>query len=435
MVALRDAAEYALNALREAGFDSSEVSSIRAAKEEINLNAGEVNLLRTVEETSISLTGIMTHRRASVTIGEISEESVDAAVESLVQLAGFSEHDVAFEVSPFQEPKQFQRGEEQSDTHLMLKRLDDFRLYTQKEHPELILRRATVTFHSVMKQYLNSNGVDFSSRSGHYTVLVLFASRMGSSSSSSNSASFTAAMLDRPIHEFGNLERLLRQSTEQVNARKFEGKFTGSVILTPECLNGFLEDLCFLLRDQALIMGTSIFQGSLGRPIADNSFTLHSMPVCSLLSEGCPITDDGFAAQNTTLIESGILESFLLSLYGSRKTGFPRAGSSGGYLVVNSGNTTLEKMVESVDRGVLLSRFSGGGISADGDFSGVAKNSYYIENGKMIHPVSGMLVSGNMRDLLMRIRSISSERTNFGFALLPWMLAEGVTVSGGSDAS
>ena len=54
----------------------------------------------------------------------------------------------------------------------------------------------------------------------------------------------------------------------------------------------------------------------------------------------------------------------------------------------------LDDMVADVEKGVLITRFSGGRPSDNGDFSGVAKNSYYIEDGEVKFPLSETMVSG-----------------------------------------
>ena len=47
-------------------------------------------------------------------------------------------------------------------------------------------------------------------------------------------------------------------------------------------------------------------------------------------------------------------------------------------------------MVKNIDRGLLVTRFSGGSPSDNGDFSGIAKNSFYIQNGS--EPWSGIYI-------------------------------------------
>ena len=78
----------------------------------------------------------------------------------------------------------------------------------------------------------------------------------------------------------------------------------------------------------------------------------------------------------------------------------------------------------------MLCRFSGGTPNNNGDFSGVAKNSYYIEDGKIKYPVIETMISANLVEMFKNIVAVSAERINFGNALLPWMLVSGITISG-----
>jgi PmbA protein len=79
---------------------------------------------------------------------------------------------------------------------------------------------------------------------------------------------------------------------------------------------------------------------------------------------------------------------------------------------------------------LLLCRFSGGYPAANGDVSGVAKNSYYIENGEIQYPVNECMVSGNIPAMLMNIAEVSAESVNFGTAIYPWIRFGGLTLSG-----
>ena len=80
-------------------------------------------------------------------------------------------------------------------------------------------------------------------------------------------------------------------------------------------------------------------------------------------------------------------------------------------------------------QGVLLSRFSGGYPASNGDFSGVAKNSYYIENGEIKYPITETMVSGNVREMFESLDEVSCDRIDFGSGILPWISFKGITVS------
>ena len=89
----------------------------------------------------------------------------------------------------------------------------------------------------------------------------------------------------------------------------------------------------------------------------------------------------------------------------------------------------LSNIISSTIKGVLLSRFSGGSPSDNGDFSGVAKNSYYIEDGKIKYPISETMISGNICQMLHDIKNVSKETINFGSSIYPWIQFSDLTIS------
>ncbi len=75
-------------------------------------------------------------------------------------------------------------------------------------------------------------------------------------------------------------------------------------------------------------------------------------------------------------------------------------------------------------------RFSGGSPSTGGEFSGVAKNSFLIENGRIKCALSETMISGCVADMLKNIRSVSSDVLKDGSVALPYVAFDGLTVSG-----
>jgi len=183
-------------------------------------------------------------------------------------------------------------------------------------------------------------------------------------------------------------------------------------------------------RDAALISGTSPWKDKLDKKIADPKFTLSLAPVSGAIADKYFITSDGYEATDSTIIDKGVLKHFLLSIYASNKTGHTRAPNNGEGRIIDPGDESFKDMVKKVQKGLLLCRFSGGRPNDNGDISGVAKNSYYIENGEIQYPINETTLSGNLRDMLNSITAISSERINFGHSILPWLQTSGITISG-----
>jgi PmbA protein len=181
------------------------------------------------------------------------------------------------------------------------------------------------------------------------------------------------------------------------------------------------------VSDLPIVSGTSLYAGRLGETVASSALSLSSRP--RDLIGGYFLTGDGYVAENVSLLERGVLKSYLLSLYGARKTGLARARTAGGCFVVESGVRSLAEMLADVDRGLLVTRFSGGAPNDKGDFSGIAKNSYYIEGGTVRYPVAETMISGNMARLLENVVEVSRERADFGDAIFPWCRVRDIGVS------
>ena len=427
---VRDITEYCLEAMQKAGLQRSECLLHDTSKDELNVDSGEISLLRTTDNTSLILTGILDDKKGTISINKVDRQSIDEAVSTVLDLAESSEADSANDIASAQPAAAFEKGPQAPDLDLMYSRMKDFIKYIGERYPSLILEQAILDFSVVKKYFMNSNGVDLQSKRSSYNFSPMFTSKEGTETSSINYAKFSTAELDRNLHECGTVDLLMKQSTEQVRSKEFQGKFDGDIIITPDCLGSLISMITMYLYDYPLIKGTSIFKDSLGMEIADPQFTLHSRPLSDELAEGYFITFDGFTAENSTIIGKGVLKSFLLGLYGANKTGKTRAVNSGGAYVIDPGEYTLDEMTRSVKKGILLCRFSGGMPSESGDFSAVAKNSYYIENGEIKYPVKEIMISGSILSLLKNIKRISSERVNFGDAILPWIQVENMTIFG-----
>ena len=425
-----DCFDYCFGQLKKRGVDRAQIWLSRSEKHELNVETGRINLLRTTYDTQISLAVIAENRKGAASQTGMTQHAVDAAVDTAVELAEGSEPDPAYDIAEYQPSEHFSTGDEVPDRDLMHTRLLEHLSYAKKRYPHTILENAVLAFNLERSLFQNSKGVSFASTKGVYSFFQVFMTKKDKKTGSFNYTWFSARAIDRPISQYGTVDALLRQSDEQIETKPVPEKFTGDVIITPDCLEQFISTITYYLGDRPLVTGTSVFRDKLGQAIAAPSFTLHSKPVSEHIASGYFITGDGYKAQDSTIIEKGILKSFLLSLYGSRKTGQARAANNGGAYVVEAGSCDLSDMITGTERGILLSRFSGDSPSDNGDFSGVAKNSCYIHDGKIQYPVSETMISGNITEALQNIGGISAERVDFGTSILPWVLFRGLTISG-----
>ncbi len=418
-----------LEKIRQAGFDKSVCQVSQDELHELQAENGEINLFRTNFETDIRLSGIKDRRRASLGINKTDGKAVAEAIIDLRAMAEGANEDEAFDIAASQDKETFSTGPSEPDYDLMYDRIKEVREYTSEKYPTLNLRSVGITFFKRTSCFVNTNDVQFESRRAQYRVSISFSAKDGLDTSSMMYTGYSRYQLDEALKDAVNVDTLFQQSTEQVRTQHLPGKFNGDLVIAPTCLPSFLGFVTARLGDGPLISGTSIYKDKLGSMIASSALTLRSSPLSDEICSGYWLTGDGYKAENSTIIDHGKLNAYLLGLYGSNKTGFERAVNGGGCYIVDPGSRSFDDMISDVEEGILINRFSGGRPSDRGDFSGVAKNSYYIRDGKIQYPIKETTVSGNLSDLFQNIQSISRERLNSGSSLYPWIRVSGITAS------
>jgi TldD protein len=168
--------------------------------------------------------------------------------------------------------------------------------------------------------------------------------------------------------------------------------------------------------------GSSAFSGRIGERIAS--------PLCTIVDDGTlegrrgslNVDDEGTPSQCTTLIENGILKSYMqdklnAKLMGSKSTGngrresyayLPMPRMTNTYML--AGKHTAEEIIASVDNGLYAVNFGGGQVDiTSGKFVFNASEAYLIENGKITRPVKGATLIGNGPDVLTKVTMVAND--------------------------
>jgi len=429
---MKETAAYALNALMKAGADKAACSASRRRTDEFNVEANKFTLLRTLFDDSLYLKVIKDHKKAVTAVNKLDKDSIDKAVTDCISQTASAQADEAEDIAGKTENKTFDQRVGGADMDALFKRTKDFLEQVHDEFPKIVLEGMQSEFKSGQTAYVNSSGVEFSADRENYFFNTMFSAKDGERSSSFNYTGVNLRSLAKPFMDMGMQRTLFDESVRSLDTRMVDGKFVGKVIVTPACDDMIWGTIlsCFL-SDSSMVEGTSRWKDALGTKVADSKLTFRASPLHPSVVAGERFTFDGFESRDTDFISNGVLTSFALSLYGANKTGKPRAGNTAfGNIEIAAGDTPLAEMIKGVDRGILLNRFSGGSPGPSGDVSGVAKNSFLIENGKVTDALKETMVSFNIVDALMNIPAISKERCENGMTVLPWCCFDGITISG-----
>jgi PmbA protein len=198
------------------------------------------------------------------------------------------------------------------------------------------------------------------------------------------------------------------------------------------------------LRADFVQRNQSAFKDKLGQKVASDIVTIHDD---GLLQGGLrtgKIDGEGVPQQKTPLIEKGTLQSFIYDNYTARKENRQSTGnaSRAGYLSTPNvdstnfhilpGNTSKDNLLNEIKDGVLVSYLQGAHSSnpASGEFSIVATPAWKIKNGETTHAIKGMMVAGNMFQVLKDISAIANNERKLGQLVSPWIAVQNVKVIG-----
>ena len=428
---LREAIEKTESLLRGTGASKYALQITESEKRELNTEMGDFTLFRTIFDAAVSVTVYADGRKGSAGGSDLTDDGLEKAVRDACAAAESAEQDPANDIAPDQGTKTVEQGPQAPDMEKFYERLTELSDTIAADYPKVAVMQIIASHEADHTIYRNSNGTEFDTYDGHYDTTLEFTAMDGDRSTGLSYTGFSVRGLDEPLIEKAGLRKKLADAEAALSVAEINGKFEGRVILTPEVLSEFAYMLVENYLDSGVVLsGESMWMDRIGEKVAGDIFTLRLQADDDRLVLSSHYTDDGFAAENITLIDRGVLRSLRLNLYASNKTGRPVTKNSGYGLLIEPGDMTLDKMIAGMDRGLIVGGFSGGQPGANGEFSGVAKNSFYVENGRIAGAVNEVMINGNLAALIEKVIGLSDTLISDGMMAMPYMLTEGVVISG-----
>ena len=220
------------------------------------------------------------------------------------------------------------------------------------------------------------------------------------------------------------------------------------VVLEPTAVGMLMRNVRNVFNARTADEGRSYFskQGGgtkLGERVFDSKITLRSDPQAED-AETSPYTGDGSAVQPEVWVENGVLRSLSASRFWADRQGVaPKATPPN--LIMSGGDASVEDMIASIRRGVLITRFwyirglnartiSYTGLTRDGTF--------LIENGRISRPVTNFRFNQSMVSLLENVdmlgtptRVAASENSSVSAPIVvPALKVRGFNLASVSDA-
>lgn len=212
------------------------------------------------------------------------------------------------------------------------------------------------------------------------------------------------------------------------------------VIFDPRVSSSLLGHFASAISGNAIARQASFLRNELGKDIFGKNISIIDDPLRRRGPSSRPFDGEGVGAARMALVDSGTLQSWILDSATARELGFetngharrgisspPAPGPSN--LHMEPGNSDPEDLIKAIGNGLFVTSLIGQGVNiVTGDYSRGA-SGFWIENGELTWPVSGITIAGNLADMFANL--VPANDLEFRFATnAPTILVERMIVAG-----
>jgi PmbA protein len=212
------------------------------------------------------------------------------------------------------------------------------------------------------------------------------------------------------------------------------------VVFEPRVAGSLIGHLLGAINGASIARKTSFLKDKLGAQLFADNIRIIDDPLRRRGLRSQPFDAEGAAVKPLTLIEGGVLTTWLLDSATGRELGLASNGrahrgvssspSPGAYnLHMEPGRVTPDELISDIKQGFYITDLIGSGVNGvTGDYSRGA-SGFWIENGKLTYAVSEMTIAGHLLDIFKSLTPANDLTFRYGVDS-PSVRIEGLTVAG-----
>ena len=258
--------------------------------------------------------------------------------------------------------------------------------------------------------YANSNGLIANLKSSRHSLYCSLIAKRGDEMQTAYEYSVAIDSNDLTAPSKIGLEAA-RLAQEKLGSRHL-GPQKCPIIFTSRQSSGIFSQLLGALSGSRQYKKTSFLLESLGSQVLPESISIYEDPLKLKTLGSRAFDQDGVLKKKQFFVEEGIVSSYLMGQYSANQMGLESTANAGGVsnCCVNSNfDGGITELTKSMDRGLIVTDLMGHGVNATtGDYSRGA-SGFWVENGEIKYPVSGITIAGNLKDMLNNVVSIASD--------------------------
>lgn len=205
-------------------------------------------------------------------------------------------------------------------------------------------------------------------------------------------------------------EQAARETLARLGARKINTAKV-PVIFRADIANSLFGHFVGAISGGNLYRKSSFLLDKLGEVVLPDWLNITETPHLPGALASSPFGHEGLATREQTIVDNGILQTYLLTSYAARKMQMQPTGHAGGIHTwqVTHSEQDLAQLCQTMGTGLLVTELMGQGVNlVNGDYSRGAAG-FWVENGEIQYPVEEITIAGNLADMLRNIVAIGND--------------------------
>ncbi len=230
-----------------------------------------------------------------------------------------------------------------------------------------------------------------------------------------------------------------KRAVDRLGARKIESR-TAPVIFENRLATSIIGPFVGAVSGPAVARGVSFLKDKLGQRVFGDHIDIIDEPHRVRGLGSTPFDDEGVVTSDLSLIEKGVLTTWLLNTSAAKQLGMQTTGhaSRGGAsppgtgphnLTLVPGRRSLADLMGDAKEGLLVTSMFGPSLNNNtGDWS-AGVSGFWFEDGELAYPVTEITVAGNLIDIYARLIPASDLELR-GANNAPSLLVDGLAIAG-----
>lgn len=398
---------------------------------------GEIDTLEFHRDRGLSITLYFGKSKGSASTADLRPTAVR---ETVLKAAAIAKHTAADECAGLADPEELARS---------IPDLDLFHPWDLQAEQAVALAReceaaglacdarlrnsegATVTTLSGVRVYGNSNGFlqGLASTSHSLSCTLLSQDQAGMQHDYWYSVARNPLALESAV-AIG--KHAAERALARLDARRLSTR-RSPLLFSADMARGIFGHLIGAIRGPSQYRRASFLLDAAGQAILPSHVDILERPHIRQGLASTPFDAEGVATRDRELVRAGVLQGYVLGSYSARKLKLRTTGNAGGIhnlLVHSSEGGDFQQMLERLGTGLYVTELMGQGVNGvTGDYSRGA-SGFWVEHGKLVHPVHEVTIAGNLRDMLRDILAVGTDVDARGAIQTGSLLLKEMTIAG-----